>query len=534
MPADPTFRTFDKKTLEDIREWAAKHYGFLKSEKSQPDKLWFLQAMNSPLVLNCIAEINATEFAFKKLDANVLKAKYKEQLTNFETQHRPAMEKAGISQVIIDHLHDIYKVRAAVPLIELKRAVQDLGFIGDRQLRVTRGGLLARPPWRALKLRSLINSENFSLSYKDSFKSNEQMAADNIRFFRGVRGFMNALEKGLTNEQYEHLERTMAKYLLTAEDQKAIAERVEGLRELIRTKSPSLDSEIKRLVQDYPPGTPQHRYMKELVAAERISEQVPVTALTYPPTSSAVTVSEFKNNLSEAIKRSLAKNPEKKALYEKFQALIDHATQPEEHRKLRLADMLGKIPDEAVKELFDPFIDSADDDALLNDVLNPHPLAARLWGDRVAWMGTENLHYTRHFEEGESTGLYKDVTANPKYEEALKSEFFDAPTLGPYPFNSALEEIQHVKLLVLAKMLGFNLDDDIGIAQFDSFCHNYDISPGELTLDRVHEYPPPAHTYEELPIIKFFGWDEADVPEDYPEYLESLKAEQATTSAQPH
>jgi len=53
----------------------------------------------------------------------------------------------------------------------------------------------------------------------------------------------------------------------------------------------------------------------------------------------------------------------------------------------------------------------------------------------------------------------------------------------------------------------FDLDTDLGIASFDILCRTFDISPGELTLERTHGYPPEWHTYEELPIIKFDGYD---------------------------
>jgi len=133
-------------------------------------------------------------------------------------------------------------------------------------------------------------------------------------------------------------------------------------------------------------------------------------------------------------------------------------------------------------------------------------------------LSLENLHYTRRYEENGDTGLYHDVNSDKIYQDALQAPFFDSPTLGPFPFNAGLEEIHHMKLQALAHLLGFDLQSDLGITQFDSFCHNYDISPGESTLERTFSYPPPLHTYDELPIIKFEGWSEADVPEDYEEF----------------
>jgi len=65
-----------------------------------------------------------------------------------------------------------------------------------------------------------------------------------------------------------------------------------------------------------------------------------------------------------------------------------------------------------------------------------------------------------------------------------------------------------MKLERLAKdFLRYDLDTEFGLAQFDTFCHEFDISAGEFTLERTHGFPPAHHTYEELPIIKFDGYD---------------------------
>jgi len=267
-------------------------------------------------------------------------------------------------------------------------------------------------------------------------------------------------------------------------------------------------------------GTPQHQHMKELVAADRLHDKV--TALSFAASTSEQPKPEvFLASLDKAVRAASAKAPEKKKRYEALQQLLIHVGKPETQRKLRLVNILAQSPlsEKAHEELVAPFADQNDNDALLNDVLNAHPLAARLWGNRVAWLAAPNLNYTKHYEEFGSTGLFPDVSAHPAYKEAIDSPTADAPALGPYPFNSGLEEIQHLKMLQLAKLMGFDLQSDIGVASFDSFIHNYEVSPGELTLDRVWSYPPPLHTYDELPILKFYGWDEADVPEDYEDYL---------------
>jgi hypothetical protein len=266
-----------------------------------------------------------------------------------------------------------------------------------------------------------------------------------------------------------------------------------------------------------------------LVASERLHDKT--TALSFSASAAVPEQpSTFKAAVDQAIAAAGGKAPEKKKRFEALRQVIGHMTRPEEQKKLRLVNILARTPlsEKARDELLAPFADQADNDALLNDVLNAHPLAARLWGNRVAWLSTENLNYTKHYEEGGDSGLYEDVAKNAKYQATLQHPFFESATLGPYPFNNGLEEIHHLKLQALAYRLGFDLQSDVGIAQFDAFCHNYDISPGEATLDRAHEYPPPLHTYDELPIIKFAGFSEADVPEDYAEYLEEQGLKPAT------
>jgi hypothetical protein len=49
------------------------------------------------------------------------------------------------------------------------------------------------------------------------------------------------------------------------------------------------------------------------------------------------------------------------------------------------------------------------------------------------------------------------------------------------------------------------------MAMVDHLVHTYDISPGEQTLERSQPIPMPEHTFDELPIMKFDGWEDSDV-----------------------
>jgi len=159
------------------------------------------------------------------------------------------------------------------------------------------------------------------------------------------------------------------------------------------------------------------------------------------------------------------------------------------------------------------FEDNSGSDELLNNVLNPHPIAARLMGDRVERLCLEYVQYTKHFDEGAET-LFPDIDSKPRY-RAYYEEFrpeIDAVAPVHPPFNTAMEDIFQLKLDRMAReFFKFNLDTDLGLAKFDLFCRSFDISAGEQTLERTHAYPPDYHTYDELPIVKFDGYDPLSV-----------------------
>jgi len=146
-------------------------------------------------------------------------------------------------------------------------------------------------------------------------------------------------------------------------------------------------------------------------------------------------------------------------------------------------------------------------DSVLNDVLNAHPIAAKLLGDRLETFFTQHYEYTKHYKEGQET-LFPHASTHPRFEKHWKSNtHLESPTPNG-PHNSALDEIYVMKLERLAKQFfHYNLDTPLGLSQFEVLSNTYDLSPGEPSLDRVHGYPPAYHTYEELPIIKYDGYD---------------------------
>jgi len=107
--------------------------------------------------------------------------------------------------------------------------------------------------------------------------------------------------------------------------------------------------------------------------------------------------------------------------------------------------------------------------------------------------------------------IQKKASIKVALDHAAKHKDF---RIGLGAFSTAFDELYHHKLIRLAnEFYNFDLSSDVGMIQFELFMHAYDISPGEEGLDRIHSYPTPLHTYEELPIIKFDGFEESDDPE---------------------
>lgn len=198
------------------------------------------------------------------------------------------------------------------------------------------------------------------------------------------------------------------------------------------------------------------------------------------------------------------------------------------------------LTDDLKSELVRPFLEKFPQkdfpDDLARDIVTTHPLADRLFTNRMDFLARDDHEYTKYYEEG-TESLYHvnhDVYKEEGIRHIFKDEEIDRSNASSlrkaaktakkrersdravvpevqqlpdgYPFNSGTEEVMHLKLEALAtNVLGFDLDNEVDYLMFENFCNSYDISPGEDTLDRCHSYPPPEHTYEELPIIKKDG-----------------------------
>jgi len=423
-------------------EYIQKNFGFLQDAKNKPISGHSIASgvVTSKAVLEAIAEINGTEFHFSKLDAKTLKAKYAEQLNNFETARRSALEREGQPEVVIQTLRDLYTVRANVSLWEIDQAIRDLGFLGgDNTVRVTKRELEDHPIWKSLPGLSGPFSPTYGHPEGESLagKMPEEVAAANVKLLRGLRGIVNALQKGFTDDQYNHLFSILEKKIMTPERASALIERFEQVRSSLSDKKltradlrnnmgPFLDT-LSPEEEDF---LDEHLQNKEDALA---------TLTEVADTDN----DQFKAGIKKALDKAKSKNKSKgiAASSTRLEKAIDFLLKDETQRKFRLLDFLERanLSTEEMVALLAPFDDNSLDDAVLNDVQNAHPIAERLWGDRMAWMADENLYYTKKYEDLDDNGLYKDVhevdqNRLKKYESAM-----EAPILGPYPFNSGIE-----------------------------------------------------------------------------------------------
>jgi len=165
-----------------------------------------------------------------------------------------------------------------------------------------------------------------------------------------------------------------------------------------------------------------------------------------------------------------------------------------------------------IAALFTPPSDPATD-KLLNNILNPHPIAVRLFGGRIKYLCSELPEYTEEFSVGNETIFHREKDYH--YPELHDIPFAELAFPQNDYFATHMDELFHSKLFRLAdSFLGLNLAADDGVLAFENFVHTFDVSPGEYTLERCQTSPAPPHTYCELPIIKFDGYDEADIVPD--------------------
>jgi len=125
-----------------------------------------------------------------------------------------------------------------------------------------------------------------------------------------------------------------------------------------------------------------------------------------------------------------------------------------------------------------------------------------LWSNYIPALSRDILVYTQHYSESPKPRL-KEVDQDNFEKLGIKiTDIIRKGEIEPKKRNTAHEDIVSLRLERLANWYGLDLDDENDIIRFNAFMNQFDVSPGERTLDFVHDSLPPEHTFEELPIMK--------------------------------
>jgi len=131
-----------------------------------------------------------------------------------------------------------------------------------------------------------------------------------------------------------------------------------------------------------------------------------------------------------------------------------------------------------------------------------NPIGDALWGKYIPALSRDILIFTQHYSEAPKPRLItiddeKNLPNGIKLDEIIRK----GETI-PQGRNTAMEDIVALKLERLALWYGLNLENENDLIRFNAFMQQFDVSPGERTLDFTQDAKPPEHTFDELPIIK--------------------------------
>jgi len=189
---------------------------------------------------------------------------------------------------------------------------------------------------------------------------------------------------------------------------------------------------------------------------------------------------------------------------------------------LKDSDLTFKQKDDFL-QLFanDPSLQASGmENQVLNNVIHPHWITQDLFGETFySFLANDRVEYTKFFTDGSDSHVKHEHEAlqskNPKesHDLMMENRMLVAPRIDSSLIATACDQVQHYKMMrLLEDYYGIVLNTDRGMMVADTLIHNYDISPGEHTLDRSQAIPMPEHTFDELPIMKFDGWEDSDTP----------------------
>jgi len=531
-------------------QWWEENFGHLTKPEYKPDADWTKQFVQSRTVQECFAEFNGTEF-HHELKTSVLIPIYKKQYEHFDEVTAPRLADEGVSQIIIEFLRDVYHTRAHIDPWEVDATIAKFGR--HKNFRVTTGHsswwaewkLTARSPFTGW-LTSAENNPAEKLQGK--YATNEQQARINVRQFRGISALFDAIDRGLTPQERAAVRAIVqeggAPLRLSHETKSEIEADVQRLASC-KDDEQKFNTEFVKIVKALGPGA-KKTYFEERVMSVLGPTSIQLASNTPEDHDKDYvmregvdyfTSEESRQGFLDAVRNqwvnvwngmfSKIKNGKDevvKKTAERFNDAVSNMFSDDVRADLELMSLLRgatltERQQDEILQIFRGDVDQQPDvgayeDHVLLDALNPHPVAMRLWGHRLRELTAPDVTYTEEFIEGSDTNFLREKDYTPAMEQLFENPVnLGAPSMPHGEFNTAQDEIYHFKLIRLAEdFYDLDLNTELGLMTFDHICHAYDISPGEDTLERCHSSPPDPHTYEELPIIKYDGWDECDDP----------------------
>lgn len=586
----------------DSKEYALKWFGHLLEPSSRPDSSWSLEAVTNPSILACIAELSSSEwqFSLSELTTDNLLDLYKRQHDEFVNTKKSKLESEGVSTVITNQLADFYLVRANLPKSEVKDAI-------THYKRYTAKGRSFSDVSPRVKAYS--NTDSWPTDPDQCKDFSDSVEKSYSKYGRGRIGFFQALVKGFTSEQREHIRSVISpethKPLLESCDKiireiRAISDPVARYDHVMERTSTWKRYEVDVLATKMPddllikPSIPDTFNMSQLYqlfkahlsaendvrAAEKAKKDTGMTPTEMDTIKQLVTdiknlyetdkdaarsvLKETLTSLSDTqreyfdaqfgaglrkaddspfgriskvpfsqvpedqrpkptdtnnslvdkfLNKELVRKPQEKPFIERAKDILSFLLTPDVKQDLDIIDTLRVkvLTNEQQFHLFSFFANDSIPEELAVNVALPHPIAQSLMGDRADVLSRDTVVYSEEYPDALRSNFLNVDELPPHAKKYLNHPGLKFPKYSLYDFPSAPATIYHYKLLRLAAtVFGIDVSTPLGLADFDHLVNTYDISPGELLLDRVHSNPPDHHTYNELPIIKFDGWDYAD------------------------
>jgi len=424
-------------------------------------------SFNSLTWLTLVSDISATEAEIPANEATPtnLHNLYVNQLSEFNKKVED-LKKEGASSESISALKNIFEIRAAMPAEDIDRVLAQTGAYKVRKLSQPLGKVIPKHMNKRylkklterLSDKSIPRSQRMEIAKKESVSPSNTLG-HNKNFLAGLTGFIQAFVNGFDQKQIQDIKS-------------------------ILSSSKSGEVTLTRLKNQIEPISPEQQKRNDsipsLLTQGKVEQVFP-----RPSDLPSESVQEY-NTWIEKVK-AVFQSPKVKD--------IDVLNMISKARPTQ--DQLDKILEAfAIKNTSPQF-------EKLNERLQiENPLGDALWGNYIPALSREILIYTNHFSESPKSRLInvenpEDIPGNITIADIIRK----SETLPPGR-NTAMEDIMTLKLERLANWYGLDLENENDLIRFNSFMNQFDVSPGERTLDFTVDSPPTEHTFDELPIIK--------------------------------